>query len=154
MQEYRIIHLHLMAPLYYTGEDGLDYRTPRDGTADRAASGEYLFAFEIDPGQYRSIEPEEASFIGEPFFRGRVSPVRSGEQSPDGMFFTLEAGQYLFMQSREPVDREGILDMALELQKEGLWEGFALDRRLFLRYVFEEGCMVSQLWRPVSGKRP
>jgi hypothetical protein len=154
MPEYRIVNLHLRASLYYTGEDGLNYGTLGDGTADRAVSGEYLFGFEIDSGQYRSIEPESASFIGKPFFRGRLSPVQNGGQDPQGTFFALEAGRYLFMQSREPVGREGILDMALELQKEGLWEGFDLDRRLFLRYVFEDGCMVSQLWRPILEKRP
>jgi hypothetical protein len=145
MQEFRIVKLHLQTPLYYSREDGLTFPV----SVRRA--GEYLFGFEIDAAQYRSTEPETASFIGEPFFRGRLSPTPPTIQSPGETIFTLEAGLYLFTQSREPTDWEGVLDMALEIQKEGLREGYALDRRLFLRCLFEDG-MVTQIWRPVPGK--
>jgi hypothetical protein len=148
MQDFQTIKLHLRSPLYYERADDLTY--PISGGVENAAS-ECLFGFEIEAGQYRSIEPEAASFIGNggaPFFRGRLSSLPPAA-------CCLETGLYLFMQSREPVDWEGILMMALEIQKEGLWEGFALDRRLFLRYVFEDGAMVTQVWRPMLGmERP
>jgi hypothetical protein len=153
MQESRIVKLHLQSPIYYIPDNDLNYRffsremVPTDTAA---VSREYLFGFEIAPGEYLNIEPEAGAFLGEPFFRGYTGPTPSGDQCPAAALFTLEAGQYLFMQSQEAMDWEGILDMALEIQKEGLWEGFALDRRLFLRYVFEDGSMVTQVWRPVT----
>jgi hypothetical protein len=152
MQEFQIVKLHLRSPLYYVQADDLKYPM---FTAD---AGECLFGFEIEAGQYRNIEPEAAVFIGNggaPFFRGRLSPLPPASCSLLPTICSLETGLYLFMQCREAVDWEGILTMALEIQKEGLWEGFTLDRKLFLRYVFEDGAMVTQVWRPALGmERP
>jgi hypothetical protein len=152
MREFQIIKLHLASPLYYERTDDPGTRWfhdyPTRAVAAETPVPECLFGFEIKAEQYRSIEPDAASFIIEPpFFKGSLSPREAD--------FTLEAGLYLFTQSRESLDREGILELALEIQKEGLWEGYALDRKLFLRYVFEDGAVVTQVWRPALGmERP
>jgi hypothetical protein len=46
------------------------------------------------------------------------------------------------------LNREEWLDMALEQQKDGLWERYKPENRLYVRYLFEDGCPVTQLFRP------
>jgi hypothetical protein len=41
------------------------------------------------------------------------------------------------------------LDMAIEQQKDGLWERHKPESRLYLRFLFEDGRYVTQLLRPL-----
>jgi hypothetical protein len=61
----------------------------------------------------------------------------------------LPRGRYLFAQERSFLDREAVLCMAVEMQKDGLWERLCLENRLYLRYLGEEGQAVTQLFRPL-----
>jgi len=59
----------------------------------------------------------------------------------------IPSGAYLFTQKREVLSREEIIRLAVELQMEALWQRLKPDRQLYLRYVYEDGSWVTQLFR-------
>jgi hypothetical protein len=139
MNSLNIIRLELYAPLYYSREPELK---PFEYTED--IPEESLFCFEISPDQYLSLEPEYDRYLGELIVSGRAT---SGP-STDG--FELSAGKYLFAQVRDVLCREDIIWMAMEIQKDGVWEQLNLKNRLYLRYLFEDDKPVTQLFRPYN----
>jgi hypothetical protein len=60
----------------------------------------------------------------------------------------LPAGQYLLVQQRKFLGREECIHLAVEQQKDGLWERFVPENRLYIRYLIEDGSPVTQLFRP------
>ena len=63
---------------------------------------------------------------------------------------TLSAGQYYITQIRkEQVENSELTDMAMELQKEGLWVRLKLENKLYVRSFSEDGHPVLQLWRKI-----
>jgi hypothetical protein len=146
MNGIRTIRLELRAPLLYREDRGLVPWEPGKPEASRppAGPGERLFCFTLDAGQRRSIEPDPARFLGALIAAGGLV---TGPGEPAGSL-ELPAGNYLFAQQREVLDREAFIGMAVELQKDGLWEGLELGERLYLRYLFEDGKAVTQAFRP------
>jgi hypothetical protein len=111
-------------------------------------SGEQLFCFAIDGGHSQSIEPDRERFLGPLLCAGQSAESGAGRES-----VTLPAGHYLFVQKREALGREECIDMAIEQQKDGLWERLMPQARLYVRYLFEDGKPVTQLFRPYSHSR-
>ncbi|MDR1251380.1 MAG: hypothetical protein LBK62_04350 [Treponema sp.] len=101
---------------------------------------EALFCFELDPAQSLSIEPDREHFLGNLVFAARTERHSPGT-------IQLPAGLYLFEQKREVLGREDCIDLAIEQQKDGLWERLKPSGRLYLRYLFEDGSPVTQLFR-------
>jgi hypothetical protein len=131
--------LELLAPLPYTPVPGLIPFQP--GIEARIGRGEeLLFCFILDTTQGRNIEPDPAVLLG--------PLAAAGSADPPGGAMELPRGRYLFAQERAFLDREDVILMAVELQKDGLWEGLGLENRLYLRYLHEEGSAVTQLFRP------
>ncbi|MDR2747573.1 MAG: hypothetical protein LBB77_09025 [Treponema sp.] len=62
----------------------------------------------------------------------------------------LPRGRYLFAQERVFLERDGLIRMAVEIQKDGLWERLRLENRLYVRYLYEDGGIVTQVFRPYS----
>lgn len=144
MNPLNIMRLYLHAPLFYGKDESL---APFEYTS---LSEEILFCFEIAPTQYRCIEPDETGYLGPLVFRGRSA----SQSSPQSLSEQIElpAGTYLFAQVREIIGREDFIWMAAEVQKEGLWERLALENRLYLRYLFEDGKSVTQVFRPYASE--
>ena len=94
-------------------------------------SGEKLFCFELDEEESLRFEPDRGKLPG----RG----ARARE---------LPKGSYLFAQKKEILGREEIIDLAAEIQSEGLWQRLLPGKLLYLRYLFEDGHHVTQLYRP------
>jgi hypothetical protein len=136
-----IIRLNLLSPLYYVRDEEADPFGRREG------SGEMLFCFELDPVQGLSIEPDEGRLLSALVFGGRAAGGGASEKAA----LQLPAGKYLFSQVREPVSREEIAGMAAETQKEGLWQRLSPGKELYLRYLFEDGRGVTQVFRPYTG---
>jgi hypothetical protein len=133
----RTIRLELRSPLFYREEPGLvPFRY-------EIQAGETLFCFGLDKAQGRSIEPDPAALLGPLVFGG----LALGGRLPDGPL-ELPAGSYLFAQEREALSREEVIGMAVEVQKDGLWERLAPGGRLYVRYLFEDGRAVTQVFRP------
>ncbi|MDR2718231.1 MAG: hypothetical protein LBB89_09235 [Treponema sp.] len=141
MEESSPIHLDLRAPLEYAEAPGLipfECLPP----ADEAAQ-ELLFCFELNHEQAGRIDPDADSFLGEIAFSGKGTDGRRKVQLP--------AGLYLFAQQRRMLDRGECIGMAIEQQQDGLWERLRLGDRLYIRYLFEDGSPVTQIFRTYSG---
>jgi hypothetical protein len=141
MEESPLVRLDLRAPLEYEEAPGLvPFSCP---PADEAAP-ELLFCFELDREQARRIDPEADCFLGEIVFSGKGDGKQGKVQLP--------AGLYVFAQQRRTLNREECEGMAIEQQKDGMWERLHLGDRLYIRCLFEDGSPVTQLFRPYSGE--
>jgi len=104
--------------------------------------------FNINSVESRSIKPEKENFLGTLEFIGR----KMGENAaPDGKTVILPNGNYLFAQKRCPqaLSQTEWLDIAIEQQKDGLWEQNKLGCLLYIRYLFEDGAFVTQIFREI-----
>jgi hypothetical protein len=138
MQGIRTIKLKLLAPLIYREDRRLEPFTPGP------VQGERLFIFTLDPAESRSIEPDRTKLLGDLIFGGFAEdPAYSGAETR----VELPAGGYFFAQTRSFLDKEACAGLAVEVQKDGLWERYALESRLYLRYLYEDG-PVTQVFRP------
>ena len=136
-----IQRLNLLAPLYYFPEADPDPFSYKEG------NGEKLYCFEIDETQSMNIEPDAKTFLKKLVFGAKaLSPDYAwapGEAKPE-----LPTGDYLFAQEREILGKGEIIALAIEIQAEGLWQRLEPGNRLYLRYLFEDGRDVTQLFRP------
>jgi hypothetical protein len=141
MEESPLVRLDLRAPLEYEEAPGLAPFAcpPADGDAP-----ELLFCFELDREQAGRIDPEADRFLGELVFSGKGDGKQGKIQLP--------AGLYAFAQQRRTLNREECVSMAIEQQKDGMWERLHLESRLYVRCLFEDGSSVTQLFRPYSGE--
>ncbi|MDR1618653.1 MAG: hypothetical protein LBS06_06355 [Treponema sp.] len=147
---YILLKLELLAPLFYAEDRSLEpFRPPEDAE-------ETLFCFEIDGLEGRSIEPAPPAFPGTLLFAGKAAPA-AGETIPGdspppvrerGGCVTLPKGSYLFVQTEGTLDRQHFAETAVEMQKDGLWERLEPENRIYLRRLFEDGRMTSQIFRP------
>ena len=131
-----ILNLNLASPLFYTPDPGQDpFNCPEDG--------ERLFCLELDETQSLSFTPIREKLIKSLVFSGIVA----GEGAKEPLL-ELPKGNYTFAQEKRLLNREEIIDMALEIQLESLWQRQKPGKQLFLRYLFEDGNWVTQLFRP------
>ena len=139
MDSSPLMNLDLRSPLVY---DKVEAMPP-----EIAKNDEFLLFFNLDPAQSRSIEPKTELLLGSLVFTGQKS-VDSGNFQPEKA--SLPAGNYLFTQVRGALSREEWLDLAVEQQKDGLWERYKLENGLYIRFLFEDGSFVTQLFRPLA----
>ena len=133
--EYEILNLNLASPLFYildTESAPFDYRE----------DGEKLFCFQLEEAEYLRFEPDKEKLIGRLLFSGKVA-----ENNTEGAI-ELPSGNYIFAQEKRHLNREEIADMAAEIQSEALWQRLKPGDKLFLRYLYEDGNWVTQLFRP------
>ena len=155
MEKTPLLRLDLRAPLFYAKIAGLPPETPIfAGTAADGSSlpknEEFLLCYELNPAQSRNIEPEKELLLGPLVFAGRGT---GGSDSPQEEAVSLPAGNYLFVQNRGENGHcapSEWLDMAVEQQKDGLWERNKPGSRLYVRFLFEDGRFVTQLFRPLE----
>jgi len=133
-----LIRLDLRAPLLYTETPGLG---AFDCTPPGESAQEFVFCFELDQEQSQSIEP-----MPENYLKGLVFSGKNVQNQQQGNL-ELPAGLYLFAQQRGVIGREECIALAIEQQKDGLWEKIKLGNRLFLRYLYEDGGQVTQIFR-------
>jgi len=157
----KIQNLTLLSPLYFSPAKEEPFGIPEkacENAFDNAAEGfhgEKLYCFELEKERSLSFEPERTGFLGKLLFCG-VSGPSEGEAGPAGeetgqdgkANLELPAGSYIFAQEREFLGREEIISMAIEIQKEGLWQRLKPASRLYLRYLYEDSSPVTQLFRP------
>jgi hypothetical protein len=138
MEESPLIHLDLRAPLEYEEAPNLIPFNCPPPTGESAR--ELLFCFELNSEQEKRIDPEADNFLGELSFSGK---------SGNGKL-QLPAGLYLFVQERRTLNRDECIHLAIEQQKDGLWEQLCLANRLYIRCLFEDGSPVTQILRPYN----
>jgi hypothetical protein len=140
----KTLKLELLAPLAYAEDRGLEPFDDHGAPKVPAAGEDRLFCFETGAGQGGSIEPDPAFFLGPLIFSGGTAKDagRTGERRE------LPAGKYLFAQERRMLNRDECIFMAIEVQKDGLWERLDPESRLYLRFLTEDGREVTQIFRP------
>jgi len=134
--------LTLLSPLYYieAESDPFNYRE---------GDGEKLYCFTLNENESLSFEPDKKALLDRLVFSASAVLGAQGETvkaSPQ----ILPEGSYLFAQKREVLSREEIIDMAVEIQAEGLWQRLKPGKTLYLRYLFEDSNSVTQLYRPYN----
>ena len=135
----------MLAPLYFFPEAAPDPFSYREG------DGEKIYCFEIDETQRLNIEPDAKTLLKKLIFGGNA--VISGHaEATDEARLEIPVGKYLFAQEGEILGRDEIIAAAVEIQAEGLWQRLEPGNRLYLRYLFEDGCEVTQLFRPYLRK--
>ena len=142
MVESSLRYLYLQTPILYK-------KAPvetEEASQPRQNGTETLFCYNICPSQGDSIEPRRELFLGSQVFAGQKSPI-DGDLGENSVF--LPMGLYLFTQEREFLEKEQWLEMAIEQQKDGLWERNKLGSILYLRRLYEDGADVTQVIRPV-----
>jgi len=114
---------------------------------------EFILCFETNLSESRKIEPDFEHFLGKLMFTAKAQTETQIESSTDEMV-EMPAGQYLFMQFRaeKPLDQAEWLDMAIEQQKDGLWERHKPENTLYVRYIYEDSKYVTQVFRPLNIK--
>jgi hypothetical protein len=130
--------LNLLLPLYYTEADS-------DPFNYREGDGEKLYCFALNESDSSSFEPDKEALLDRLVFSASALTGAQGETVK-----ALPEGSYLFAQKREILSREEIIDLAVEIQAEGLWQRLKPGKTLYLRYLFEDSKSVTQLYRPYS----
>ncbi|MDR0320611.1 MAG: hypothetical protein LBI28_03840 [Treponema sp.] len=148
MENTPLTRLDLRKPIIYTQAAILPSPIPKNG--------EFLLCYELNPAQSRNIEPETGQFLGSLAFIGSKTDESAPEQAIDPAKkceneVSLPVGVYLFTQSRSSsaLEQEKWLDLAIEQQKDGLWERNKLGNLLYVRYLYEDSGFVTQLFRPL-----
>ena len=105
---------------------------------------ETLLCYELNPTQSRSIEPLKEQLLGKLLFAGQKAENDDKEQ-----IVTLPLGLYLLEQYRKEavLNEDEWLDMAIEQQKDGLWERNKLGTLLYVRFLYEDESFVTQVFR-------
>jgi len=143
MEHTPLTLLNLCTPLRYV-------RT--ESRSAPAAEGETILCYEVNPIQGSSIEPDRERFLGKLLFIGeKAAETPSGEAEKTKEFVSLPQGDYLFMQCRSDavLTSDEWLDLAIEQQKDGLWERNKPGALLYVRFLFEDGAFVTQVFRTV-----
>lgn len=148
MNEEGARRLELLSPLLYHSRTDLIPFSP-DAWEEK---GERLFCFAINDGQSQCIEPDAGMFLG-PLRAAGYLETMPGDGAGNRAVFNgetveLPRGRYLFAQKHEPLGESAVIDMAIEVQKDGLWERLQLEAYFYLRYLYEEGAAVTQIFRP------
>ena len=134
--------LTLLFPLYYTAVESDPFNYKKE-------DGEKLYCFILNENEYSSCEPDKETLLGRLVFS--ADTIHPGEKEKTGENLqVLPEGKYLFAQKREILSRDEIIEMAVEIQAEGLWQRLKPGKTLYLRYLFEDSKTVTQLYRPYS----
>jgi hypothetical protein len=156
-----IIRLNLLQPLLY-------YADSESNPWEAKDSSERLFCFELELSQALEFQPDKKNFPGSLVFAGKALGGRDAAvptaladerkafvhaENPQGCGFSaleLPAGVYLFTQVREILAQDEIINLAIEVQNEGLWQRLKLNSRYYLRFLSEDGRPVTQIFRPYA----
>jgi len=144
MEESSLINLHLRNHIDYAETSLVPFATPFPTNE----TVEFIFRFELDREQATRIDPDPSAFPGRLVFSGKRCDEDGEQQASEKV--RLPKGNYAFMQKRRELDRTECVNMAIELQKDALWERFSLENIMYLRYLFEDGSPVVQFLRPYS----
>ena len=131
------------------------FAAPLDNSAE--LDMERIFCFELDEREHLSFKPDREKLLGCLVYGGLSRAREAGTAAeaakteiPLGKLpqRRIPPGNYLFAQKRELLSKEEIISLAVEIQMEGLWQRLKLGKNLYLRYLFEDGSRVTQLFRP------
>jgi hypothetical protein len=142
-----MMRLELRTPLFYSKIEELPSLIPKNS--------EFLLCFNVNPLQSNNFEPDSNTFLENLAYIGEKStsnpPCEIIRNDAENVVI-LPAGCYLFSQHRgdAALNKEEWLDMAIEQQKDGLWERHKPGNLLYVRYLHEDGAIVTQVFRALN----
>lgn len=136
MNDLNYFSLDLRRKLAYHKTDISPFVFPDDAE-------EVLIIFDADNIEGKSIEPNLSKLLGQPKCIGMIKKDDAAENGN----IELPLGTYFFSQVREVLDENGFAELAAEVQKEALWERRRLGKKIYLRYLYEHGSPVTQVFR-------
>jgi len=166
----RFMKLDLRSPLYYEkpvptltnclaahNNEVPIQPTPEAFTKDffeaAAELDECLALFGLEPSSAVSLSPDPVNYLQLPTAFGASSIHQTMvNETKVGTRLALPNGLYLFLQVAGAASLNQLVEEAIELQKEGIWNGESLSPILYLRVLSEEQGLVHQLLRPMVGK--
>jgi len=134
-----MMNLDLRAPLIY--------EKVRELPEKFNENAEYLICYELDLNQASDIEPNTELLLEREIFIGKKAD-KLPENSKE--IVELSAGLYLFTQCTGLLSRDEWLELAVEQQKDGLWERNTLKNTLYIRFLYEDGNYVTQIFRSIG----
>jgi len=148
MEKTPLTLLNLCTPLQYNKSESQNL------SLLKLENEEILLCYEVNPVQGCSIEPDRDYFLGRLLFIGKKLPESQNgdvDEKERNSLVLLPQGNYLFTQCRSDavLSRDEWLDLAIEQQKDGLWERYKLLNLLYIRFLFEDGSFVTQVFRTV-----
>ena len=151
MEQTPLTLLNLCTPLKYIKSMCQD---PSLLKYEKLENEEILLCYEVNPIQGSSIEPDRDYFLGKLLFLGQKLPESQNggiDETERNNLVSLPQGNYLFTQCRSNtvLSSDEWLDLAIEQQKDGLWERNKLLNLLYIRFLFEDGSSVTQVFRAV-----
>jgi hypothetical protein len=151
MEKTPLTLLNLCTPLQYIKSE---CQAPSLLKHEKHENEEILLCYEVNSVQGSSIEPDRDYFLGRLLFIGQKSSVSQNgdvDEKERNAHVLLPQGNYLFTQCRSEalLSRDEWLDLAIEQQKDGLWERNKLLNLLYIRFLFEDGSFVTQVFRAV-----
>ena len=143
MEKTPLMKLNLCSPLFYNKIIQENTNLP----ADLPKNEEFLYNYQLNPQQSQSIEPEKNQFLEVLLYTGRK--IHNNEQTDNSQMVSLPQGYYLFVQERSnrALNQDEWLDLAIEQQLDGLWERYKLGNLLYVRFLHEDGAVVTQVFR-------
>jgi len=143
--------LNLCTPLLYNKSECQDTSLLK---YEKLENKEIILCYEVNPVQGCSIEPDRDYLLGKLLFIGQKLPESQNgdiEGIERNNIVLLPQGNYLFTQCRSDavLSYDEWLDLAIEQQKDGLWERNKLLNLLYIRFLFEDGSFVTQVFRAV-----
>ena len=166
MENSALMRLDLRAPLKFTKRSmAVSWFCTESAAAKGPAElfAEQVLCFKLKPWQSRSIEPVPEKFLGKLLFSGYVQlniPQTEDSGSADNStavaantvkHLEIPAGLYVFTQTAGLLEKNACIDMAIEQQKDGLWEKYKLQNILYIRLLYEDGRYITQFFRPIRG---
>jgi hypothetical protein len=121
----KVMRLELYRPIAYVRDDALD----PFNIGPVQNEGEFLFTFTAD-----NMHLQSAGF-----------ECYDGEIHEE---ISLPAGTYSFAQERQQLTKPAIMDIAAEIRRFAASQDCQLENKLHLRYLFEDGKIVTQLFHP------
>jgi hypothetical protein len=112
-------------------------------------SARKIDAGRVDPLNIAKVE-QQMIFC---FSIGKDGSWELCEDAPSGddlQESVLPAGDYLFSQERALLTRDTILRMGRAIENDGAYQRNAMADKIYLRYCYEDGSDVTQLFRPLK----
>jgi len=146
MEKLELIRLNLGTPLVF----GKIYPEKDDISTIFNENEEKLLCYNLNPVHSGSIEPIPDEFLGSLEFIGFKKREDLHEYAEEETV-KLPNGVYLFMQKRssQTLSQTEWLDIAIEQQKDGLWERNKLGNLLYVRFLHEDNAFVTQIFRKI-----
>jgi len=131
--------MNLCRSLFFNKIDNLPLVIPE--------SGEFILCIKINTAESSNIEPDPSQFLGNLLYSGQKINENPAQEQVE-----LPQGHYLFTQCRTntALNKEEWLDLAIEQQKDGLWERNKLKDLLYIRFLYEDGAFVTQIYRGIA----